>query len=186
MNRRNTLKTLAAATGGIAGLSLIEWKWHVVEDYLNPTFFSRKEQEVLTAIADTIIPAGPGKPAVDTGEPKMIGALSTGTEKYLMKLLERCYEKEVQDNVKIQLAAVEASAEGQFDSSFAGCTQAQREELLMARAASEVKEEKDFFDLMKSETIRGFTTTQEVMVDYLEYKIAPGFYNGCAEVKALA
>lgn len=184
MNRRNTLKTLAAATGGIAGLSLIEWKWHVVEDYLNPTFFSRKEQEVLTAIADTIIPPGPGKS--DTGEPKMIGALSTGTEKYLMKLLEKCYEKEVQDNVKIQLAAVEASAENQLSNSFAGCTQAQREGLLMARANSEVKEEKDFFDLMKSETIRGFTTTQEVMMDYLEYKIAPGFYNGCAEVKPLA
>jgi hypothetical protein len=46
------------------------------------------------------------------------------------------------------------------------------------------KEEKDFFDLMKSETIRGFNTSQKVMQDYLGYKVAPGHYYGSVDVKS--
>ena len=46
------------------------------------------------------------------------------------------------------------------------------------------KDEKDFFDLMKTETIRGFNTSQKVMENYLGYKIAPGHYYGCINVKA--
>jgi hypothetical protein len=37
---------------------------------------------------------------------------------------------------------------------------------------------------MKSETIRGFNTSQEVMQDYLHYQVAPGHYYGCIDIKA--
>jgi hypothetical protein len=46
------------------------------------------------------------------------------------------------------------------------------------------KAEKDFFDLIKSETIRGFNTSQKVMQEYLGYKVAPGHYYGSVDVKA--
>lgn len=184
MNRRNTLKTLAATAGGIAGLSLIEWKWHILEDFLNPAFFSRKEQALLAAIADTIIPPGPARlPAANapTSEAR-IGALSSDTDQYLMKVLEKCYEKEVHDNVKAQLALLDKKAESAFGEAFNDCSQQQREELLLGFSASEQENEKEFFDLLKKEVITGFTTCQEVMVNYLEYKIAPGKYDGCAEL----
>jgi hypothetical protein len=54
----------------------------------------------------------------------------------------------------------------------------------MKIAASENKDDKDFFDLMKSETIRGFSTSKEVMTKYLKYKVAPGHYHGCVDVKS--
>ena len=47
---------------------------------------------------------------------------------------------------------------------------------------SKDKDEKDFFLLVKTETIRGFNTSQKVMEDYLGYKIAPGHYKGCITV----
>jgi len=181
MNRRSTLKGLLAAGGGIAGLSLIEWKWHIVEDALHPRFYSRLEEKLLIAIADTIIPAG-NPPPVPGGSSEPIGALSTGSDKFLMKVIERCYEKEAQDKLRSQLLALEKAAHEAHGESFADCTQQQRVDLLMARASSEVEDEKMFFDTMKSETIRGFSTTQQVMTTYRNYKVAPGHFYGCAEV----
>ena len=60
----------------------------------------------------------------------------------------------------------------------------QRQELLLKFSVSEKKSEKDFFDLVKSETIRGFSTSKEVMLGYLDYKVVPGHYYGCVDVTA--
>ena len=68
--------------------------------------------------------------------------------------------------------------------SFAGCTEVLRQELLLKLSTSIKKEEKDFFDLVKSETIRGFNTSQKVMTEYLGYKVAPGHYYGTVDVNA--
>ncbi|HET6543922.1 MAG TPA: gluconate 2-dehydrogenase subunit 3 family protein, partial [Chryseolinea sp.] len=68
--------------------------------------------------------------------------------------------------------------------SFASCDQTQRQALLTKFSRSEDKNEKDFFTLMKSETIRGFNTSREVMLQYLNYKILPGHYHGCVDVNA--
>jgi hypothetical protein len=113
-----------------------------------------------------------------------IGALSVGVDKFLQKLIDDCYEKDAQDNVKTQLKSLEGSAKATNKKSFADCTQAQREELLLKLSTSTNKSEKDFFDLIKSETIRGFNTSQKVMQEYLGYKVAPGHYYGSVDVKA--
>lgn len=135
--------------------------------------FTLTEQDLLSSVADTIIPAGDS-----------IGALSVGVDKFLQKLLSDCYEKEVQDNVKVQLTALDESAEKFWSKSFVACDQPQRQELLLKLSASENKSESDFFKLMKSETIRGFNTSREVMMTYLNYKPVPGHYYGCVDVKA--
>jgi len=71
-------------------------------------------------------------------------------------------------------------------SAFSECNQNQREDLLLAFSTSENKSDKEFFDLMKAETIRGFSTSKEVMVKYLNYEIAPGRYHGCVDLKTNA
>ena len=60
--------------------------------------------------------------------------------------------------------------------------QGEREEILMAMANFEIEQEKEFFNLMKSQTIYGFTTVKEVMVDYRGYKVAAGGFSGCVDV----
>ena len=90
----------------------------------------------------------------------------------------------MQDNVKTQLRKVEEGANSIHKKLFADCTQAQRELLLLNLSTSEKKEEKYFFNIVKSETIRGFNTSQKVMQEYLGYQIAPGHYYGCIDVKA--
>jgi len=173
MNRRKVLKQLVIATGGLVTLPQWMISCGITDSNVHTTSFSSIEQQLLASVSDTIIPAGGS-----------IGALSVGVDKYLQKIIDDCYEKDVQDNVKLQLNGLEKSAKTKFNKSFAECSQSQRQQLLLALSSSNVKTEKDFFTLIKSETIKGFTTSQKVMQDYLNYKVAPGHYYGCVDLKA--
>jgi hypothetical protein len=173
MDRRKVLKQLAIATGGL--ITLPQWvvSCGISDSNVHTTSFSSTEQQLLAGVSDAIIPPG-----------NSIGALSVGVDKYLQKLIDDCYERDVQENVKLQLNGLEKSAKGKFKKSFIDCSRLQRQELFSSLLSSNVKAEKDFFALIKSETIRGFNTSQKVMQDFLNYKVAPGHYYGCVDVKA--
>lgn len=171
MNRRKAIKNIAIVSGGL--ITLPQWmvSCGMSDTTIHQTSFSIAEQKILASITDTIIPAG-----------NSIGALSVGVDKFLQKLIDDCYEKDLHDNVKAQLKALEDSAKATNKKSFTDCMQAQRQELLLNLSSSAKKEEKDFFDLVKSETIRGFNTSQKVMQEYLGYKVAPGHFYGSVDV----
>lgn len=185
MDRRKSLKILGGTAVGIAGLVLVDWKWQLVDQLTHKGFFSFKEEQLITAIADSIIPAGL-PPKVPTPAAQPIGALSTGTDKYLIKLFEHCYEKEDQDLIKSQLKSLAEKSKSTLGKSFDKASQEERESLLLSFSSSENEEEKKFFDLMKSQTITGFTTVKEVMADYRGYKVAPGYFHGCVDVSSQA
>jgi len=173
MDRRNAIKNIAIVSGGL--ITLPEWmvSCGISDTTIHQSSFSVAEQKILASITDTIIPGG-----------NSIGALSVGVDKFLQKLIDDCYERDAQENVKTQLSSLDGSAKTTYKKSFADCNQAEREELLLKLYTSEKKDERDFFDLIKSETIRGFNTSQKVMQEYLGYKVAPGHYYGCVDVKA--
>lgn len=162
-----------AASGALIALPSWARGWDAAAVTYHTGSFSPEAQETLAAVADTIIPAGDS-----------IGAISVGVDKFLQKLFDKCYEKEVQDNLKTQLGALETSAQSQYGKLYKDCSQQQREEMLLRFAASANAPEKDFVNLIKSETIRGFNTSREVMVNYLRFKQVPGHYYGCVDVNA--
>jgi len=178
MDRRKSLKIIGASAVGIAGLVLADWKWQIVDELTHKGFFTRKEEKLISAIADTIIPAGL-PPKLPTPDAQPIGALSTGTDKFLIKFFEHCSEKEEQDFIKAQLALLDKKE-------FLKATKEDREAIFLALDASENEDEVKFFSLMKSQTIFGFTTVKEVMADYRGYKVAPGYYHGCVDVSVKA
>jgi hypothetical protein len=173
MNRRDSLKALMLTSGAL--IALPGWAHDWTRDSMGATLsvFSSNQQDILVSVVDTIIPAG-----------NSIGALSVGVDKFLQKLFADCYDGETQKNVKDQLEKIEQMAITSHGKSFSSCDQKQREQLLLKFSESDVKAEKDFFSLVKSETIRGFTTSREVMMNYLSYKPVPGHYYGCVDVKA--
>ena len=171
MNRRSALKNITIVSGSIISLPAWMVSCGISDKDTHQSGFNTGQQKTLAAISDTIIPAGTS-----------VGALSVGVDKFLQKLIDDCYEKPVQDNVKKQLAALDISADTGHNKSFSECNQQQREKLLLKLADSADKDEKEFFTLMKTETIRGFNTSQKVMEEYLGYKIAPCHYNGCVSV----
>ena len=172
MDRRKAIKNIAIVSGGL--ITLPQWmvSCGISDTTVHQTSFSIAEQKILASITDTTIPAG-----------NSIGALSVGVDKFLQKLIDNCYQKDVQENVKIQLKAMDESAKATYKKPFPGCTQQEREGLLLKFSSSENKAEKDFFNLIKSETIRGFNTSQKVMTEYLNYKVAPGHFYGSVDVK---
>ena len=164
MNRRDSLKYLFAASGSLVALPSWAEGW-TSKSVSQLSSFSATEQEVLASVVDTIIPAG-----------NSIGALSVGVDKFLLKLIENCYEADVQNNVKEQLR--------ELGSAFVQKSQKEREAQLLLLDSSSSESQKNFFKLIKSETIRGFNTSREVMLQHLKYKIAPDHYYGCVDVKA--
>lgn len=178
MDRRKSLKIIGASAVGIAGLVLADWKWQIVDELTHKGFFTRKEEKLISAIADTIIPAGL-PPKLPTPDAQPIGAISTGTDKFLIKFFEHCSEKEEQDFIKAQLTLLDKKE-------FLKATKEDREAMFLALDASENEDEIKFFSLMKSQTIFGFTTVKEVMADYRGYKVAPGYYHGCVDISVKA
>ena len=140
--------------------SLIAW--------LILAFLALKRKTFIPDGLPSILPSADAKP---------IGALSTGTDQFLIKLFEKCYEKEDQDLIKAQLKALNKSG-------FKDLSQEAKEKALLALKESENEDEKKFYSLMRSNTVMGFTTVKEVMVDYRKYLVAPGFYHGCVDVPA--
>lgn len=173
MNRRSAVKNLVITSGGLISLPFWMVSCGISDKNTHATSFTAEEQQTIANIAGTIIPAG-----------SAIGALSVGVDKYLQKLFDNCYEKQEQEKIKKQLVALETSANSAYGKPFSGCTPDQRQEILVKWSVSQNKEEKDFFDLIKGETIHGFNTSQKVMVDYLNYTIAPGHYYGCVTIKS--
>ncbi len=172
MNRRDSLRYLVAASGGLVALPAWAEGWSR-STVAHLSSFLPTEQEILTSVTDTIIPVGNG-----------MGALTVGVDKYLQKLIDNCYDSDAQQNIKKQLTALNANAQSVHQKNFAQCGQKEREALLLRFDASSEESEKDFFKMMKSETIRGFNTSKEVMLQHFKYKIAPGHYYGCVDVKA--
>ncbi|SMD43424.1 Gluconate 2-dehydrogenase subunit 3 [Aquiflexum balticum DSM 16537] len=185
MDRRKSLKILGGTLTGIAGLVIVDWKWQLIDQLTHKGFFTFMEEKLISAIADTIIPEGL-PPKVPTPDSKPIGALSTGTDKFLIRLFEHCYEKEQQDMIKALLASLSKKSRTDLGKSFDSASQDERERMLLSLDSSLIEEEKKFFDLIKSQTITGFTTVKEVMADYRGYQVAPGFFNGCIEVPSQA
>jgi len=160
------------ASGALIALPAWAKEWTKADLAAEVSVFSMTQQDTLVSVVDTIIPAG-----------NSVGALTVGVYKFLQKLIADCYDAEVQKNVKVQLIKLDQLAVSALGKSFSSCDQKQREELLIKFSTSEVKEEKDFFSFIKSETIRGFSTSREVMMNYLNYKPVPGHFYGCVDVK---
>ena len=126
----------------------------------------------MSSLADTFIPAKSN-----------IGAIPLKVDNFLIRLFDECYETDVQDNIKQQLGMLDKRAVEKTEMSFTDCNQAQREEFILEFEESENDAEKDFFQLVKHETIRGFRTSKVVMQDYHGYRVVPGFYNGNVDVE---
>lgn len=173
MQRRTSLKLLGAAGAGIAGLALVDWRWQILDRLTHVGFFTYDQEQLITSLAETLIPEG----GTGSSTAASIGALSTGTDQFLIKFFEKCLEKEEQDIFIQELNALEKRG-------FAALSKEEREAILGEYSKTENENQKKFYELIRANTIFGFTTARAVMVDHLGYQVAPGFYNGCVEEPA--
>ena len=172
MKRRESLKVLLASSGALLTLPAWARNWTLPEILRHTSSFTIDQQIILASVADTIIPQG-----------NAIGAISVGVDKFLQKLIDDCYTPEVQSNIRAVLETLEIRAQREHKKSFNLCDPKQRETLL-TQLESGTEIEREAYKFFKNETIRGFTTSREVLVNYYKYKTVPGHYYGCVDVNS--
>ncbi|RNC85988.1 MAG: gluconate 2-dehydrogenase subunit 3 family protein [Balneola sp.] len=172
MKRRDALKTLMLATSG--ALVMPSWAIGWTRDSLPniSAVFTETELALLSSIVDTILPSN-----------GTLGGLSLGVDTFLAGLISECYETEVHEIVKARLRALDEEAVKDFDINFKDCSAPNREKLLLSFSESSDEMDQTFFNFIKEETIRGFETSEVVMVEYHEYEIMPGHFFGCIDVE---
>ncbi len=110
---------------------------------------------MLASVADTIIPAG-----------NSMGALSVGTDKYLIKIIDDCYEPEVKANAKMRFGKLNELSKWQYSKPFREGSQQERESILLSLSNSKVKEKASFINIKADDTNR-LRGTQNPTLTYM-------------------
>jgi hypothetical protein len=172
MKRRAAVKHLSLALAGLVSLPAWAEAWSPAS--LGPlTGFQAAEQELLAEIVETILP--------QTDTP---GAKALQVHQFALRMIQDCYGEAAQATLAQGLTAVDQIAQGAFSRDFMTCDTAQRTAVLSHMHQSDVKAEKQFVDLIKGLTIRGYLNSEYVQMNLSGYNMAPGFYHGCVALKS--
>jgi len=202
MDRREAVRNVAFLLGGALSATTIG----VFLDSCNPTpdkkgtdLFSAEQQELITEIADIIIPAT-----------KTPGAKAAGVGPFISMMVKDCYPKDAQEIFVKGLEDLEKRAKKESGSSFLKLSVKEREQLLAdlrdetiaAQKAEKDKEEKEkarqagtvkgaekskstpqFFAIARDLTLLGYFTSEIGATQAYEYVDIPGRYDGCVDLK---
>lgn len=168
MERRIAIKQLALASGGLLGLPAWANAWTQTSIQNSHSVLAPTQTDLLADLIDTLIPAS------DTP-----GAKALGVPDFVQRMLADCYEPPVQQQVKDGLNAVDSAARLRFGQSFSACTASQRTDVLKTIETAPEATLRSFFGLVKTLTIQGYTTSEYVMTNFLNYNMIPGHYYGC-------
>jgi gluconate 2-dehydrogenase gamma chain len=172
-----TASTVQAILSGCETERVVNW---------TPTFFNATQAELVTNMAETILPA--------TRTP---GAIELGVPAYIELMVKDTFQPEDQEKFLAGLTLIDERAQKNHSKSFAQCkakVQAQLLEEVDAEASAEGiarREAADanpelwnepyfnFFLTFKSLTLVGYYTSSYAGQNILSYDPIPGAYNGC-------
>lgn len=158
ISRRNWVKGMALATlGSVVFTDLKAADAPIIQ-------WSADQDSLLNNWMGVIIP-----------ESSIPGAVSLGVPAFVKTMLKDCYEPKTSENLVKALAALP--------------TIDKVSESEKAHLFFQIEQGKNGADAQKAMatlkglTIRGYMTTEYVMVNHLNYVMAPGFFNGCEPLK---
>ena len=172
MQRRNAIKNLSVAFGSLVALPSWATNW-TPESVGKISNLSYNDEELLGQIVETIIP--------ETSTP---GAKSLKVHQFAMRMINDCYGEAQQKTFKDGLKKTEELAQQTYQKSFVVLDASQRKDLINKMLDSSDSTSKQFANMIKGLTIRGYTNSEFYMVNVLKFNMAPGFYHGCVPVKA--
>ena len=171
MQRRSVVKNIALTIG--ASIILPSWAnaWNKDSFGINYNVISLQEN-LLAEIVETIIPK--------TNTP---GAKELNIQQFVPKMVIDCYDKNAQETYKKGFDFVDSNAKKSFSKSFMECDGKQRLEILNMMLKSENADEKNFIQLIKSLTIKGYLNSEYVMTNLRIFEFAPAHFYGCVPLK---
>jgi hypothetical protein len=163
-SRRAWLKGMTLATLGTVAFYDLSAKSKPQNFNLNPA-----EDDILNRWIGGIIP-----------ESSIPGALKLGVPVFVKTMLKDCYEMKAQESFKAVLAQIPSYYSGDFKEANGPALEAFLFELEQGKHGSDAQKA---MSTLKGLTIQGYVTSEYVMVNHLNYQMAPGFWNPCVPVK---
>lgn len=175
MKRRDVIQRLVIAAGGFVLVPSCLQRPGKASIALKHIEVTDVQEHLLAAVASAIIPA--------TGIP---GAGGLGCHLFALKMLDDCYEKELQQQFMRGLDDLETCAQQKSGYSFVKCTGQQQQDILndIEGKKSNNADIAGFYAIMKAKTIQGYLTSKYVLTNINKYEFIPSEkYNGYAPVK---
>jgi hypothetical protein len=158
ISRRNWVKGMALATlGSVVFTDLKAADAPIIQ-------WSADHDSLLNNWMGVIIP-----------ESSIPGAVSLGVPAFVKTMLKDCYEPKTSENLVKALAALPTIDK---------VSESEKEQLFFQIEKGKMgADAQKAIATLKGLTIRGYMTTEYVMVNHLNYVMAPGFFNGCEPLK---
>jgi hypothetical protein len=167
ITRREWVKGMALATLGT--VAFYDAK------SISPTYFNftLAEDQTLELIMGAIIP-----------ESSIPGAISLGVPVFVKTMMKDCYEVKAQQSFKNVMVEIPKLFLTENKKEISTATESEKEQFLfqLEKGKHGVEAQKTLATL-KGLTIQGYMSTEYIMVNHLNYQMAPGFFNGCAPIK---
>jgi len=167
ITRREWVKGMALATLGT--VAFYDAK------SISPTYFNftLAEDQTLELIMGAIIP-----------ESSIPGAISLGVPVFVKTMMKDCYEVKAQQSFKNVMVEIPKLFLTENKKEISTATESEKEQFIFSleKGKHGVEAQKTLATL-KGLTIQGYMSTEYIMVNHLNYQMAPGFFNGCAQIK---
>ena len=177
MDRRSSIKTLLLLSAGSALLPSCLQEEKKASVALKNFKINGNDEEIISAVSDTIIPQG-----------KTPGAKDVGAYQFALMMMDDCYSPEDQQQFLKGLKEFDAFSKKTINKSFAKAIPVEREKVLQnIEDKKEIPENVAFFyNNMKRLTIEGFTQSKYYLTQVHVYELVPGKFYGCVPVKKVS
>ena len=181
MDRRELLKMVALATGGVViGGEVFLTGCKSKDAAVAGMAFSEKDIAFLDEVAETIIP-----------KTTTAGAKEAEVGKFMTVMVNDCYEEADQKTFHEGMKKLDEACNKMHGHGFMKADAAQRKELLTsldkeAKEYMKNKKKEDpghYFMMMKQLTLLGFFTSRQAMEQCFNYQAVPGKYDGAVPYK---
>ncbi len=184
MKRREAIKNTALLMGGILSTSTLSI---IMEACSSPARevqtgkakeFTDGEKEMITQMADQIIP--------DTDTP---GAVKAGVPEFIVMMMQDTFPKKDQNKFHRGLQSFDSWCKDQKGAYFNQLSESEQEEAvkeldeLILEPTTESSENLSFYRVFKELTLLGFFTSETGATETLRYIQVPGDYKGCIPYK---
>lgn len=139
-------------------------------------------ENIMAAITETLLPTS------DTP-----GAKELKLHEFVLRMMDDCYSPEEQKEFQSGLENFDKYAEKISDTSFLEMSSEERKKFLLLLEKRKEEDESSFkedeksilqfYGRTKGLAIRGYMNSEPVMTNFTYYKMVPGRFDGCVEIK---
>jgi hypothetical protein len=177
MHRRIWIKQVLIVGGGVLILPACNNEEGASSVALRNISITRKEEGLLSEIAETIIPA--------TDTP---GAKALNLHQFVLKMMDDCYDNEEQKKILTGFKEFDNYCKKTTGNRFVDLSKENKLSTLKAIGKGQAPNNdlKFFLDQVRRWTIRGYDSSEYVLTKINPYQLAPGHFEGCKQITKTA